>query len=270
MKINLEDKITRFVVQEYVGAIVGFGSLAELDFMTHKLIHTFEVARIAEKLVALTTPKLPVKLQKKIIDAAILHDVGRCYEFKKKSKKFDHGLKGSELIQKKFPNLIQEQLSTLWHNKAPSDSDPIQAQPLLDYTRDADILGNLDYNIRQMPIFLKHIVQQFPQTKTELKINDEIISAARAHRPCCYRNMEKFDFLDMMLAQLAWIYNLRTTAGFKLAKKEKLFPRYRDVVVAKVVPALSGSQKQKQQTAKQILSLFPDDMFLKEFEKHGI
>ena len=272
MQVDLNDKVTRFVVQEYVNAMVNFKSQAELDFDTHKLIHTFKVVQIAQELIALARPQLSPKLQRQILNAAVLHDIGRCHEFEngKKKKNFNHGIKGFELIKKNFTNLAVEQLSTKWHNKSPSPADPVKAQPVLDYTRDADILGNLEYNTFNMPIFLKHILQVFPQTKTGLKINREIAQAATQKRQCRYEKMEKFDFLDMMLAQLDWIYNLRTTAGFRLAKKKRLFPRYRDVVIQEVLLVVQGSQKQRRAVAKQIMELFPDETFLKEFKKHGV
>ena len=82
--------------------------------------------------------------------------------------------------------------------------------------------------------------------------------------------MKKWDFLDMMLAQLDWIYNLRTRSGFLLAKKERVFPRYRDTIISDVLPAVQGTEKQRKQTAQKIMELFPDKVFLKEFQKHGI
>ncbi|MDY6407267.1 MAG: hypothetical protein SPL08_00995 [Pseudomonadota bacterium] len=272
MQIDLENKVTRFVVQEYVNAIVNFKSQAELDFDTHKLIHTFKVVQVAQQLIDLTRPKLSPKLQKQILNAAVLHDIGRCYEFQNgiQKKNFNHGIEGAELIHKKFPKMAIEGLSTYWHNRAPSDDDPAVAQPVLDYTRDADILGNLIYNIQRMPIFLKHILQMFPENETGLKINNEIINAAQEGRSCCYNRMEKWDFLDMMLAQLGWIYNLRTRSGFLLAQKERIFSRYRDTVISDVLLAVSGTEKQRKQAAKQIMELFPDKVFLKEFQKHDL
>ena len=121
-----------------------------------------------------------------------------------------------------------------------------------------------------MPIFLKHILQQYPQTETAMIINQEILRSAKERHSCCYQKMEKFDFLDMMLAQLAWIYNLRTRSGFLLSKKEKLFPCYREVIISEVLPIIKGTQAQRKRTEKQIRELFPDDMFLEEFKKHGV
>ena len=272
MRVDLEDKVTRFVVQEYVNAIVGFSSPAELDFDAHKLIHTFQVVDMAQKLIALTKPALSLKLKKQILNAAVLHDIGRCHEFQngKPRKKFNHGLKGADLIRKQFPKLVVETLVTQCHNRMPSYQDPANAQPVLDYIRDADILGNIIYNVEHMSVFLRHILQQFPHTTSALKIDHEIIDAALNHRSCRYQNMKKMDFLDNILLQLCWIYNLRTKSGLLWAKKERIFPRIRDVIISEVLPAIPGSQKQRQQTAKQILKLFPDELFLKEFKKHGL
>ena len=272
MKIDLEDKVTRFVVQEYVNAIVGFGSHTELDFDVHKLIHTFKVVGVAQRLINLTKPALSLKLKKQILNAAVLHDIGRCYEFQKgkRRKKINHGLKGADLIRKEFPNLTIEALVTQYHNRMPSCQDPADAQPVLDYIRDADILGNIIYNIGHMPVFLRHILQQFPCTETAMEIDHEIIDSALNHHSCCYQNMKKMDFLDNILLQLCWIYNLRTRPGLLLAKKERIFPRCRDVIISEVLPAITGYQKQRQQTTNQIMKLFPDKMFLEEFRKHGL
>lgn len=272
MQVDLERKVTRFVVQEYVNAIVNFKSQTELDFDVHKLIHTFEVVDVAHKLIDLTNPKLPKKLQNQIINAAILHDIGRCHEFEKGQlkKNFDHGQDGYLWIKKYFPHLIVEGTSTQWHNKCPSESDPLAAQPVLNYVRDADMLGNLIYEIKKMPVFMDHILKLFKERPTGLTLDNEIVQAALQNRSCCRSQMKKCDFLDMILSQLLWIYNLRTQAGFTFAKKEKIFPRCRDIIVSHVLPVIQGSEKQKKQLETQIKQLFPDEMFLKEFEKHGI
>ena len=43
MYIDLNDKITRFLVQEYVNKICYYSSKKELNWNIHKLIHTFSV-----------------------------------------------------------------------------------------------------------------------------------------------------------------------------------------------------------------------------------
>ena len=272
MKIDLNDKVTRVVVQEYVNALINFHNTGELDFDTHKLIHTFKVVETAQKLIDLTKPALPQKLKKQILNAAVLHDIGRCYEYGngKQRKHFDHGQMGGALIRKYFPKLTVEALATQYHNKMPGENDPIMAQPVLDYTRDADMLGNLIYNTEHMPQFLVHILQQYPKTDTGLIINDEIVRSAKEHRVCHYHQMSKFDFLDMMVAQLNWIFNLRTPAAFILAKKEKLFSRYREILIREVLPVVPGSASQRRKTAKEIMELFPDTLFAKELKKHGV
>ena len=92
MKIDLNDKVTRFLVQDYVNQICNYQSKDELNFDIHKLIHTFDVVKMAEHLICETKPKLPLKLQKQILNAALLHDWGRCYEFKNgaRLKNIDH------------------------------------------------------------------------------------------------------------------------------------------------------------------------------------
>ena len=105
MKIDLQDRVVRFVVQDYVNQICNYQSDEELDFDVHKLIHTFMVVEMAQDLVKLAKPKLTPKIQKQILNAAVLHDLGRCHEFKKgvHLKKIDHGKIGARLIEKHFP-----------------------------------------------------------------------------------------------------------------------------------------------------------------------
>ena len=117
---------------------------------------------------------------------------------------------------------------------------------------------------------MDHILKLFKKTPITLTLDNEIVQAALQNRSCCRSKMKKCDFLDMMLSQLLWIYNLRTRAGFIFAKKEKIFPRCRDVIISQLLPVIQGSEKQKKQVATQIKQLFPDEMFLKEFEKHGL
>ena len=272
MKIDLNDKLTRFLVQEYVNAILSFQSPAELGFDIHKLIHTFEVVKVADRLIELSPKKLSPKLKKQIHRAALLHDVGRCYEFKngKPRKGYNHGAYGAEIIKKHFPNLVVEQICTAWHNRQPTDQDPALAEPVLDYTRDSDMLGNIIYNTEHMSVFLEHILSSYRNTPDVLILNPEVHSAAREERACNYAKMGKLDFLDMMVAQLFWIYNLKTEAAFRLAKKEKLFPHYRDALIAGTIPAIVGTQKQRQKAIDTILKLFPDSLFEKEFARHGL
>ena len=272
MKIDLNDKVTRFLAQEYLNAILNFQSPAELGFDVHKLIHTFEVVKVADRLIELTPKKLSPKLKKQIHRAALLHDVGRCYEFKdgKPRKGFDHGVYGAEIIKKHFPNLAVEQISTAWHSRRPTDQDPVMAKPVLDYTRDSDMLGNIIYNTEHISIFLDHILSSYRNTPDVLTLDPEIQTATRERRACNYPKMGKLDFLDMMVAQLLWIYNLKTEAAFRLSKKEKLFPRYRDAVIAKAVPVIVGTQKQRQKAIDTIIKLFPDTLFDKEFKRHGL
>lgn len=82
MDIDLDDEVVRFLVQDYVEHICNYQSEEELNFDVHKLIHTFMVVEMARRLIHETKPKLPIKLQKQIFNAAVLHDLGRCHEFK--------------------------------------------------------------------------------------------------------------------------------------------------------------------------------------------
>ena len=145
MKIDLNDKVVRFLVQEYVNKICNYQSEEELNFDVHKLIHTFTVVEMAQQLIDSTT--LSKTMKKHILDAALLHDIGRCHEFKKgiHQKDIDHGKIGADLIKKYFPKMEIEAQSTLFHNKLPSKKDPKSCQTVLDYVRDADMLANIKY-----------------------------------------------------------------------------------------------------------------------------
>lgn len=272
MQIDLEDRTTRAVVQEYVNAIINYQNEVELNFDIHKLIHTFEVVKIARELIELSSSPLSLKTQKQILNAAVLHDIARCYEFKcgKKHEGFNHGIAGAELIKKYFPELKVEQECTRLHNTMPSSKDPAWLSPILDFTRDADMLGNIRYNTEHTDIFLKHIEVSYPHTETQLLIDKEIQSSAKEKRPCIYQHMEKFELLDMMLAQLNWIFNLKRYESFLLSKQQNLFPKFRDAVIRYVLPILSGTDKQRRETASLIMSLFPDLLFQEVFEKHGV
>ena len=65
MYIDLENKVIRLLVQEYVNKICYHSSKEELDFNTHKLIHTFHVADMAQDLIKMTQPTLSKKYKEK-------------------------------------------------------------------------------------------------------------------------------------------------------------------------------------------------------------
>ena len=272
MQIDLEDRITRVVVQEYVNAIVNYQNEIELNFDVHKLIHTFEVVKIARELIELSSSSLSPETQKQILNAAVLHDIARCYEFKqgKKHPGFNHGVAGAGLIKKYFPDLTVEQECTRLHNTKPSPDDPTWLSPVLDFTRDADMLGNIRYNTEHIDIFLNQIKVSYPKTKTQLLIDTELQRSAKEKRPCIYRNMEKCDLLDMMLSQLNWVFNLKRQESFLLSKQQNLFPKFRDAVIKDVLPILDGTDEQRQETASLIMILFPNSLFQEVFEQHGI
>lgn len=159
MKIDLNNKVVRFVVQEYVNKICNYTKEEELNYNVHKLIHTFGVVDMAQHLIDHTKPALSQKMQKQILNAAVLHDVGRCYEFEKGKKvNIDHGQVGADLIKKNFPKLKAEIQSTFFHNKLPSGNDPKFCKTVLDYVRDADMLANMKYEIDETKIFLAHLL----------------------------------------------------------------------------------------------------------------
>ena len=272
MKIDLSDKVIRAVVQEYTNAIVNFGSEEELDFDVHKLIHTFQVLETAQDLIKLTQKPLSAKVKKQILNAAVLHDIGRCHEFKNgiPCKGFNHGSAGAAIIKKYFPNLVVESGCVKWHNLRPSDKDPANLFPVLNYVRDADILGNLRYNTLNMPIFVRHILHLKADSNRSFELSNEIRQAAFERRSCIYSKMEKFDFIDMAIVQLLWIYNIRTEAGFRYAKRFNVFKKFRDVAATEMLSLMKGTAAQKKKAAQDIMTLFPDSLFDEEFKRHGL
>ncbi len=262
MKIDLDNKIVRFLVQEYVNKICYYSSEEELNFNVHKLIHTFDVADMVQSLIKVTKPALPKKLQQQILNAAILHDIGRCYEFKNGKKvDIDHGKVGADLIKKRFPKMKVEMQSTFFHNKLPSNQDPKTCQPVLDYVRDADMLANLKYQIESTDIFLIHIWGNKEKTFLTPKIDPEIFNSAKEHSPPHIDKIKNRNLLTMWLWQLCWIYNLRTQAGKKIAQKEKLFIRFRDLVFQKIVPMITKDKAIQKKLILKIHQTFPDEMF---------
>ena len=262
MYIDLNDKITRFLVQEYVNKICYYSSKKELNWNIHKLIHTFSVADMAQKLINETKPALSKELQKQILNSAILHDVGRCYEFKNGEKvHLDHGQVGAELIKKHFPEMTVEANSTLYHNKCPSDKDPKSCQTVLNYVRDADILGNIKYEIEKTDIWLSHIIGDNKEAFRHSSIDREILSAVKEQRPANLKNMNINKILTSWLWQLCWYYNLRTKAAFKIAHKEKLFFRLRDTICQKIVPLTTKNKKKQKELIQKIQKTFADELF---------
>jgi len=272
MQVDLNDKVVRAVVQEYTNAIVNYQSQIELDFDVHKLIHTFQVVKTAEELIKLTRPVLSEKVKKQIINAAILHDIGRCHEFinGEKRKKFDHGQYGYALIKKYFPSLSVEGECTKLHNKQPSPNDPSELFPILDYVRDADMLGNIWYNALNMPIFIRHIVGAWYPKLDRFLLDEEIRNAAKEKRPCVYSRIKHFDNLGILVAQLLWLYNLKTKAAFRFAKKTDIFSKCRDAIITQALPMIKVSAAQRKKVARDIETLFPDSLFKEEFKRHGI
>ena len=265
MKIDLDDKITRFLVQEYVNKICHYSGEADLNFNVHKLIHTFDVVRIVQQLMKQTKPALPLKLQKQILNAAILHDLGRCYEFKDgiRLKNTDHGKVGAQLIRKKFPELKVEIQSTLYHNKLPSDKDPPECYPVLDYVRDADMLANIEYEIGHIDVFIIHIFgRNFQQVASPI-IDDEIFQAVREKRSVYLAKIKENTLLTHGLWQLCWYFNLRTKAGKKQAHQTHVFERFREIICEKLVPMTTPDKKNQTKLKKIIRQTFPDELFYK-------
>ena len=264
MKIDLDNKIVRFLVQEYVNKIYGSSFENELKWNTYKLIHTFQVVVMADKLIENTPSPLSEEMKKHIWDGALLHDLGRCYEFKDGQRlKVDHGEIGAELIRKNFPELEIEAQSTLFHNKVPSDKDPQSCQPVLDYVRDADMLANLKHQIDEADIWLHCILDAKNKSLLTPTIDEEIFLAAKERRVIIYDKAKTYNLLTSWLYQLCWYYNLRTEAGKIYAQKEKIFIRFRQIIIDKIVPLTTTDKEEQKQLALKIEETFPDESFSK-------
>ena len=263
MQVNLDDKITRFVVRTYAEKIVNYTTQTELDYYIHKFVHTFQVVQMAQKLVDLSVPALPARLKKTILNAAVLHDVGRCYEFKNGVllHGVDHGQMGAQLIHHQFPDLKVEIESTRFHNKLPSDKDKTFDLPVLDYVRDSDMLGNIVYQIDQPDVFLIHLLPAYVEKGINCQIDSEIENAVRERRGYIVKNCQTGNFLTMILGQLTWFFLLKTPVAKKLVTKDRLFIRFRDMIIARVLPKMNGSEKEKKQALKKIMTIFKDDVF---------
>lgn len=263
MKIDLNDKVVRFLVQEYVNHICNYCSAEELNFNVHKLIHTFKVVEMAQQLIKLTKPALTLKLQAQILNAAVLHDLGHCYTFRKglKLKNIDHGKIGADLIKKQFPKMKEEMQSTLFHNKCPSSKDPKSVQLILDYVRDADMLANIQYNMEHLDIFLMHIYRKKSSGISEVIIDDEIVNAAVQKRPARTSKVKAYGPLTLFLWQMCWWFNLSTISGKKLSKKNHLFTRFRDMICQRVVPMTTEDKKNQKKLIQKIHQIFPDKIF---------
>lgn len=264
MKIDLDDKLIRFLVQEYVNKIYDSSFENELKWNMFKLIHTFQVVEMAEKLIKNASSSLSKEMKKHIWDAALLHDLGRCHEFKNgKRLKIDHGEVGAKLIRKNFPELEIEAQSTLFHNKIPSDKDPKSCQPVLDYVRDADMLANLKHQIDETDIWLNCILDPKNKSLVTPVVDPEIFDAAKEHRMVRYKKVKIHNLLTLWSYQMGWYYNLRTPAGKMYAQKNKVFVRLKQTIIDKIVPLTTKDKKKQKQLAEKIEETFPNKLFLK-------
>lgn len=264
MKIDLNDKVVRFLVQEYVNQIYHYSNEKDLNYNLHKLIHTFQVVEMAQKLINNTKPALQQNVKTHILNAAVLHDIGRCHEFKFGKKiSVDHGKLGSKLIEKNFPYMKVEAKTTFFHNKLPSDKDPKDCQPILDYVRDADMLANIRYEIEETDMWLIHILGSNKKSLLTPIIDKEILKAAQEMRPAKIVKIKTKNLLTLWLWQLCWIFNLRTKAGFHLNKKEKIFIRFKKTIIKKIIPLTTRDKKEQKVLSQKIQEMFPDRLLLK-------
>jgi len=262
MQIDLDNKATRILVQEYVNRLYSRCSEEEANYYLYKLIHSFDVLQTAQDLIQLTKPPLSSTMKRHILDAAILHDIGRCYEFQNgKKQNIDHGKMGAVLIKKYLPQMKIEQLTTLFHNKLPSEKDPAKIRPILNYVRDADMLANIKYQIEYTELWLNHLLWSVPANKLGIKIDSEIYNASQNRTQVDAQKVKQHTFLNMLLSQFCWYYGLKTQAARKIAKRDKLFGRYKKAVCEIVIPRIVKQRKAQNQLIKEINDLFADPMF---------
>lgn len=259
MLVDLNDLATKVLVQEYVNKIVNYDSLDELNHNIHKLIHTFEVVKMAKELIEYTVPKMSEDMAQTVLNAAVLHDIGRCYQFKNGvfDKTVQHGPLGAEILQQKLPHLTQEIEATRFHAELPSDNDPELAKDVLNYVRDADMLGNIRYEIEHIDVFLEQYKGLFTK---EFIIDDEIVNAAQERRPAERKNFKYPNVWTSILTQVLWMFALKTEAAKQLANQQNLFIRYRDALISKALPMFCDDEECRL-LSQQILTIFPDSYF---------
>lgn len=258
MFVNLEHLETRVLVSEYINQIVNYSNIHELNQNVHKLIHTFEVVKAAEEL--LQNVILDDETKKMIINAAILHDIGRCHQFTDGiyDSTINHAYLGAELLQKLLPNHAQEIEIVRWHSDLPSAQDPQSVSLALGYVRDADIIANLRYEIKHFDIFIEHYKDCFGD---EVSIDNEVVSAAKERRAAVLdRFVLSTSGLSSMVMQLLWCFILQTDAAKKIAAEQQLFIKFRDILVQKALPAFLD-KKYVDDLTNQIVTLFPDNYF---------
>lgn len=259
MQVDLENPYERFLIQTYVDSILNAQSNAERNFDIHKLVHTYEVVQAAKDLVRLT-PNLQDDMAQTIIDAALLHDLGRVRQFKNgRLIKSNHAHMGAALIEKAFPDASILIETTRYHSDSPSSKDPDDCLFVLNFVRDADMIANVRYNTENPSCFYDRIKDVFGNEAFPLAIDKELQDAVAEKRCIMNNQLDQKTFLNIMLGQLHWQFNLRTPAGFKLAHDENIFIGLRDVMVNDYVDKLHGTKDEKEHTKQQILSLYTDE-----------
>ena len=58
------------------------------------------------------------------------------------------------------------------------------------------------------------------------------------------------------------IYNLKTKAGKQVAQREKLFIKFKETILKKIVPLTSPNTKKKIELTQQLQKHFPDSLFI--------
>lgn len=269
MLVDLENKVQRLLVQNYVNGILNYRSEDELYYDLHKLIHTFDVVQMASRLINLTQPALNNNIAQRILDAAVLHDIGRLQQFKDGvyDHSINHGQSGAIFLENVMPNEHDIIETVRWHSSTPSDRDPKEATFLLAYVRDADMLANMLYCAEKPELLIKNLMGTFKKNQ-HIVLDVEVEQAFNEHRATVNKRFKDKSFITMLMAQLSWFYILRTDAAFEIVKQENLLIRIRDAVINKIIPLMTGTSEEKEQMQERIRQSFKTEQ-LKQMTELG-
>ncbi len=249
--------VEAFLLNTYLEAIWDANGLVERSYISTKLVHTYQVVEIAGELIKRHQPSLSQTDQERILECALLHDIARTRQFK--NGEFDvtgnHGHVGAEMIRKAFPKMEYAAMVTEYHNATPSEKDPADYQLYLDFVRDADMVANLYYlNIKEMYKRLKDI---FP-VKTVTDVDAEVIEAIQQKRAVCLRHIRENNFLNSLLSELNWKYNIRLPESHQFLREHSVLLKVRDAITNYIVPQIIEGVENQQRVSALIKKLYPD------------
>ena len=110
-------------------------------------------------------------------------------------------------------------------------------------------------------VFLVHIFGKKSYKNSNPIIDKEIINAAQQRRSVVLFRIKENNLVIAFLWQMCFWFNLRTEAGKKIARKNKLFERYKDMICQKIVPLATANKKNQKMLIQTIQQIFPDKIF---------